>query len=260
MPDTGCRMPDARYRMPDTGCQIPDARCRIDVAGCNLQGRNKMNIKEVLIQSSRLKELKEFYQSVLELTIESRGNDSIAIGMGRSSLIIEGTNIGSPFYHFAINIPANKIEEARSWLFNKVELLWMEDYKNDIADFRNWHAKSIYFFDPVGNIVELIARFDLGNGSNEKFSSEQFLSISEIGLVFPEIGIEQQTKKIIEECELPYFLKQPPMQHFKVLGDDEGLFIIVPENRNWYPTNKPSGIYPLEITFESAAAVHLMRI
>jgi hypothetical protein len=36
-----------------------------------------------------------------------------------------------------------------------------------------------------------------------------------------------------------------------VLGDDEGLFIIVTENRNWYPTNKPSAIFPLEVTVET---------
>ena len=60
---------------------------------------------------------------------------------------------GKPFYHYAINIPANKIEEAKDWLSNRVRLLWMEDYKDDIADFVNWHAKSIYFYDPAGNIV-----------------------------------------------------------------------------------------------------------
>ncbi|HYJ37829.1 MAG TPA: hypothetical protein VEV87_04400 [Chitinophagaceae bacterium] len=185
------------------------------------------------------------------MRIESRGNSTFSISIGSSSFIIEETSTGNPFYHFAINIPANKIEEARSWLLNKVELLWMEDYKSEIADFRNWHAKSIYFLDPVGNIVELIARFDLANASEERFSSQQFLCISEIGLVFPENEIEEQVKKIIEESQLTYFMKQPPMQHFKVLGDDEGLFIIVPENRNWYPTTKISRIYPLEITFES---------
>ena len=35
----------------------------------------------------------------------------------------------------------------------KVPLIWINDYNSEIADFVNWHAKSIYFFDPAGNIV-----------------------------------------------------------------------------------------------------------
>ena len=31
--------------------------------------------------------------------------------------------------------------------------------------------------------------------------------------------------------------------------DDEGLFIVVPENRNWYPTNVAGGIFPLGVKF-----------
>jgi hypothetical protein len=74
----------------------------------------------------------------------------------------------------------------------------MEDYKSDIADFVNWRAKSVYFFDPAGNIIELIARFDLNNASSEKFSSEQFLSLSEIGLVFPDEQIDEQVRIIMK--------------------------------------------------------------
>jgi len=134
----------------------------------------------------------------------------------------------------------------------------MEDYKSDIADFVNWRAKSVYFFDPAGNIIELIARFDLNNASSEKFSSEQFLSLSEIGLVFPEEQIDEQVRIIMKKCGLAYFLKQPPMQQFKVLGDDDGLFIVVTDKRNWYPTNKPSAIFPLEILIENDGRVELV--
>ena len=152
--------------------------------------------------------------------------------IGNSTLQIEQATAGEPFYHFAINIPSNKIEEAREWLKSKVKLLWMEDYKSDIADFVNWHAKSVYFFDAAGNIVELIARFDLRNETDEMFSSSQFLSINEIGIVFRESDIEQYTEAILTQSQLGYFLKQSPMKQFKAVGDDEGLFIIVTDNRN----------------------------
>jgi|1185.fasta_scaffold52082_1 hypothetical protein len=210
-----------------------------------------MQIRSVQIRTSQVETLKKFYQSTLKLDVESTGSASISIKIGSSILNIDETQDDDPFYHFAINIPSNKIEEARNFLESKVELLWLEDYKSVIADFVNWNAKSIYFFDPVGNIVELIARLDLQNATPKTFSSGEFLSISEIGFVFRESEIEEQTRAILKQTGLTYFLKQRPMEHFKVLGDDEGLFIIVAENRNWYPTNKPSAIFPLEVMVET---------
>ena len=219
-----------------------------------------MILKKILIQTSLLSSLREFYSSVLELNIEHQSQSQINIRIGASVLVIEQTSKAEPFYHFAINIPANKIEEARAWLLNKrIPLLWMDDYQSDVADFINWHAKSVYFFDPAGNIVELIARFDLQNESNNPFSSNEFLSISEMGLVFPEAEIEMQVNTIMKETGLSYFLKQPPMRQFKVLGDDEGLLIVVTENRNWYPTNKPSGIFQLEITLENGVEAKILK-
>ena len=97
---------------------------------------------------------------------------SIVATAGKSKLIFEETDIDvNPYYHFAFNIPSNKFEEAFEWMKQKVELLWLEDYKSYIADFVNWHAKSFYFLDPAGNILELIARFDLNDTVEEKFSS-----------------------------------------------------------------------------------------
>ena len=173
-------------------------------------------------------------------------------------VFVPSTN-GKAFYHFAINIPSNKIEDAKAWLKDKVQLVWMEDYKSDIADFVNWHAKSVYFFDPAGNIVELISRFDLQNPSEGSFGAGQFLSISEIGLVL-EGQLDEETSQLMEKYSLPFFNKQPPLPQFKAIGDDEGLFIIVPRYRNWYPTTKPSDIFPMEINFRQGDSDHLLKL
>src|SRR5689334_16566582 len=102
--------------------------------------------------------LASFYENMLQLPVDNKpGELTVAIGYSRI-IFRPSTSAKSPFYHFAINIPANKIEEAKEWLSGKVELLWIDDYNSDIADFRNWNAKSVYFIDPGGNIVELIAR------------------------------------------------------------------------------------------------------
>ena len=135
---------------------------------------------------------------------------------------------------------------------DKAELIWIKEYKSDIADFTNWHARSIYFYDPAGNILELVARFDLKNKADQPFSSSQFLSVSEIGLVFKEETLSTQTEELIKQYHLSWFDKQPPLPQFKAVGDDEGLFIIVPEKRNWFPTTIPSGMFPMKLRFENA--------
>ena len=210
-----------------------------------------MRVKKLVLQTAHLKTLEEFYSLVLQLHVQSIDDAEIKVTMGDSDLVFIKADHPEPFYHFAINIPANKIEQAKTWLTAKVELLWMDDYKSDIADFRNWNAKSVYFYDPAGNIVELIARFDLRNESNESFSSKQFISISEVGLVFKARDFEQKNAELISSYFLSYFSKQPPLPQFRAIGDDEGLFVLVPEKRDWYPTKKPAGIFPMTVEFES---------
>lgn len=210
-----------------------------------------MKIKKLVLQTAYLKTLQEFYSSILELPVQSLDENKIAIRIGDSDLIFTETTIKEPFYHFAINIPANKIEEAKVWLSNKVKLLWIEDYKSDIADFVNWHAKSVYFYDPAGNILELIARFELDNIASEPFSSRQLLSINEVGLVFTDENFEEEVTSLGNSHSLSYFDKQPPLPKFRAMGDDQGLFVIVPEHRNWYPTDNPSEIFPMSVEFEN---------
>ena len=208
-----------------------------------------MEITRVIFQTSSLKELIAFYSNVLELPTEIKSENKITIRIGSTELVFEQVSGADPFYHFAINIPSNKIEEAKNWLAERTKLIWMEDYKSDVADFMNWHAKSVYFFDPAGNILELIARFDLDNKTDEPFSSAQFLSVSEVGLVIKEDELDKATDDLLQQYHLNYFDKQPPLPQFKAIGDDEGLFIVVPEKRNWYPTSKPCGIFPMEVQF-----------
>ncbi|HEX3165431.1 MAG TPA: hypothetical protein VHQ93_04175 [Chitinophagaceae bacterium] len=174
------------------------------------------------------------------------------IRAGLSKLIFEKTEdpLSYPNYHFAFNIPSNRIQEAHDWLKEKTELLWIEDYQSYITDFRGWNAHSVYFLDPAGNIGELIARADLNDIINEPFSSKHIRNVSEIGLVFPEKGFQRSIEQILKDYKLEYFSKQPPLEKFCAIGNEEGLFIIVPEDRSWYPCkDKPAGIFPMKISF-----------
>jgi hypothetical protein len=209
-----------------------------------------MLLKEIKLQTNHLPPLFHFYKEILNLPVKYE-NGSITVTAGKSVLIFEETDADvDPFYHFAFNIPSNKFEEAFQWMKGKSDLLWLEGYRSYIADFVNWNAKSFYFLDPAGNILELIARFDLNDTVDETFSSTHIRNISEIGLAFPVKSFDNDVNKLLKQYPLSYFDKQPPMPHFRAVGNDEGLFVIVPENRIWFSTkNTKSQIFPMSVSF-----------
>ncbi len=220
-----------------------------------------MFLKEIRLLSGNIAALKTFYGEVLELPVTHTHKRSISITAGRSDLIFEEINDDSnPFYHLAFNVPSNNFTEAFEWIQKRSELLWLEDYKSYIADFVNWRAKSVYFLDPSGNILELIARFDLDDQADELFSSGQIRNVSEIGLVFSEENLDKNMNELLSKYNLRYFPKQPPLKHFRAIGDDEGLFIAVIANRNWFSTEMPSGIFPLEVTFINNHDLHELKM
>ena len=206
-----------------------------------------MRIKELTLHTNNLTAVKDFYGSVISMGINSESSNQVSFQAGATQLIFKESHTDElPFYHFAFNIPSNKIEDAKKWMEGKAELLPVSD-NNYIADFVNWNAKSIYFYDSAGNIVEFIARFDLKNDTIEKFDSSQILSISEMGIVTNDVSA--LTQKLKEEYKVLDFVKSINSETFSAIGDDNGLFILASENRNWYPTQVPSQKSSFEIKF-----------
>lgn len=207
-----------------------------------------MKLEHIQIQTSNIKETAAFYQDILGLSIIENDSEYITIKAGNSILkFIENPQFKS-IYHFAFNIPTNKLDEAIEWCKNKVDLITIED-QNVITHFENWNAHAVYFYDNNGNLLEFIARHDLNNAQTEEFSSKSILNISEIGIVNEnplELG-----NKLIAEHGLSFFSKNNNSEVFTAIGDDEGLLILVRPNRNWYPTQTPSESNKTEIVLEN---------
>lgn len=212
-----------------------------------------MQIKELYLQTADPGQLVLFYRDVLGMQVEQPESDRCIITTRDSILVFDEAQPGAGLvYHFAFNIASNKIQEAAQWLGGKLPLLPMPDDGGIIADFVNWRAQSAYFYDPAGNIVEWIARFDLDDKAPGPFTPDQVYSISEIGLVFPAGQFDPAVEQLMDITGLRDFEKQPPLAGFRALGDDFGLFICVPDNRNWYPTTDcPSAICPLTVRFRA---------
>ena len=207
--------------------------------------RNSMQIKELHIRTNDLPGTEYFYHEVLDLPIEEKSELHLLFRLKQSLLHFNFFDNRPSIYHIAFNIPCNGIAEALQWLKNKISIIPIDD--SLIADFKNWNAKAFYFFDNNKNIIEFIARDDLKNQSDLPFDASSILSVSEVGIVTKHV--EETCLELKNKYGLDYFPKQPPLKDFAALGDDHGLFIVVSENRNWYPTNISSSKHWSRIVF-----------
>src|SRR3954453_13270704 len=117
-----------------------------------------MNILEIEILSDNLVETEMFYAELLGLPTTRKDQNSISFLAGKSILTFIQSNELNPTYHFAFNIPNNKINEAVNWASSKVDLIDSSDSRI-VANFESWNAKAFYFYDNNRNILEFIARF-----------------------------------------------------------------------------------------------------
>ena len=191
-----------------------------------------MKITELQLETHRLAAMKKFYTETLELPLVYANNRSFTVQVGSSRLKFYRTKHEEPSYHFAFNIPENQLNVAKEWLSSRTELI--EKNGESKFHFSKWNADAIYFYDPAGNIGELIARHNLPNASDNPFSSQSILSISEIGYPVEDVTLFCQHLK----AELRLKLWDGDEKNFAALGDEEGLVIIVPVGRIWYPTDK----------------------
>ena len=194
-----------------------------------------MDILEIEILTDNLDETEKFYSKLLGLQTKNKDQNSISFLAGQSTLTFIKSHKLNPKYHFAFNIPRNKLDEAIKWISAKLDLIKNAD-NGIVTNFESRNAKAIYFFDNNGNILEFIARFDLDNDSDKPFCISSIQSISEIGIVAD--APIKLADKLVEENNLYFFAKGSKSEKFVALGNDNGLFIIVETNRKWYPTEQ----------------------
>lgn len=216
-----------------------------------------MKILELELLTDSITETETFYNDVIGLQTISKDSLSISFVAGATKLTFRSSENLKPVYHFAFDIPNNKLLEAFAWIEKKTEILEVIPPEK-IADFYNWNAKSFYFYDNNGNILEFIARFSLDNASEKPFDGLSILSVSEIGFVTK--NVSQLSDEMFNKYGLSVFPKQPKLNKFIVLGTDTGLFILVEENRDWYPTHKKSKSFYTKVVFDSDGETRKIEI
>jgi catechol-2,3-dioxygenase len=114
----------------------------------------------------------------------------------------------------------------------------------DEFHFQRVNRHAVYFADPAGNILELIARHNLKDGSPGRFSLTDVLYVNHFGFVVDDVmkSIEQIRKALHLQ------LRQPPVDTFAQLGDEHRHLVLVSRERLWLPEGtKPAKVFSSEV-------------
>ena len=190
-----------------------------------------MQIDHLELLAPDLPALRDFYAGRFGLTVLPSPPDRLELQVGTTRLVFMQAPEGwTGCYHFAFNIPENQYQEAKSWLAARVPLAAAADGRDEFWS-DDWNADILYFFDPAGNIGELIARHTLACASDAPFGPASLLAVSEVGLATPDVPAT------IADLSARLGLRPygETSDTFAPVGDERGLFIIVHAGRIWFP-------------------------
>lgn len=195
-------------------------------------------------RSDRLDALREFYRRTLGL--EQTGENGVRAGVSELSF---QDGDGRPFYHFAFLVPGDRFDAAREWAAGRVTVLGGGDIDDVVFDFANWNALALYFHDPAGNIVELIAHRELEeNGRNGSFDASELVGLSEVGLV----GDPSELAQGLEQLGVHLWDGAVAPQRLAFFGERARSLIVVSQGRGWLPTGQSAELHPVEATISGS--------
>ena len=191
-------------------------------------------------------DLRDFYGRELGLPL-----DGEVIVVGETRLRFAVDEGGGAFYHFALLVPGDRFDAAHEWTSDRVEVL------GGVFDSENWDSRAVYFHDPAGNIVELIAHHGLEeSGKTGDFAAEELVGFSELGIV----GDRRLQLRRLEEVGLDLWdgvLDEPNRLAF--VGEKARTLILAPQGRGWVPTERPAEPHPVEVVLDLAGVPTQLR-
>lgn len=198
-----------------------------------------------------------FYNGKLGFPATFTDAETLTISAGASELIFRHEHGFTGIYHFAFNVPVNRLAKARAYLEEQGIPILADANGKTMFNFDFWNAHALYFRDPAGNIAEFIARQELPasiQNSNVSFApADEVISIGEIGL--PVEDPLTLAAYLRESTSIATYRESNP--NFVPLGDANGLFIIVSEGRVWYPdTGIAAQSLPVAVTVVNSLGAH----
>lgn len=217
-----------------------------------------MKFAEVRLPASDVDAQAEFYGNRLGLPIIQRNDDEVHLQAGQSKLVFVKEPTLQPLspeersfapQHFAFNIPEHRLEDAEAWLQARCDLI-PDNAGEVVIHSENWNADSLYFYDPDGNIGELIARHTQPAPHAGAFDSSALLCVSEVGISTHDPAA---TARLACEQLNASVYRTELNDTFVPVGDEDGLFIIVKTGRLWYPNRVlPARSAPITVAIGNA--------
>jgi catechol 2,3-dioxygenase-like lactoylglutathione lyase family enzyme len=211
-----------------------------------------VQIHDLQLPTLALAQQYDFYTQVLDFTILQATPNLFVLQVGASRLTFTCTSdTRAGIAHIAFNIPEHQFPAAKQWLEQRTPLL--RDAKGaDEFFIEAWDAHALYFTDPDGNLLELIARHTLSAAGNRPFSGQSIVNISEIGIVTDDVPAQVAA---IQARSGATAYRGPGSAGFTPVGDEEGLFIVVKRGRMWFPdTGIAAESIPIAIVTGTAEA------
>lgn len=176
----------------------------------------------------------DYFQTVLGLRVESTGSATAQVRLGTTTLKLRvEPSIGAGIQHLAFTIPTGKFGSAKSWLIDRVKLIADVSGQDQFEGPARWNSLSVYFEGPDKSVLELIERRDLPNTREGPFSPADLLCVSEVGVAVPDVRATAGALK--EKAGIEWY-GSAPSDTFAAVGDANGLLILVPTGRAWWPT------------------------
>ena len=212
-----------------------------------------MRIVGLTLDCADLGAQEDFYGGTLGLEVARVGDGSLEVRLRDSTVRFRPAAAGAaPRYHFAINVPPGSIARAAGWVAERHEPLAFHGDPDEEEGATIVHTArgtpAVYFLDPAGNVVELIANVRLGDPGDSlgsAFGPGDLLAVAEIGIAAADPGA---TCAAVEE-----FFGQgalwggAPGWLLTALGDDHAVVIVAPLDRGWIPVALPARPAPTEI-------------
>lgn len=214
-----------------------------------------MNIRTLTLPTHDLAAQHTFYTQILGLTAVSSDACSLTIPVGSSRLTFEQVDDFSGFFHVAFDIPHTLVGQAEDWLRSRLSLLADGQGRSVFPPGDPWNTTNLYFDDPAGNILEVVARHDQLLDGTPPFGPRHLLHISELGVVVPDVP--QAVSDLGQRFGLHAFNGQTDT--FTPVGGHDGMLIVVREGRGWFPVGRPAVPSTFELRFEESGLMHTLR-
>jgi catechol-2,3-dioxygenase len=221
-----------------------------------------MKILDLILNAGDLEGQERFYIAILGLR-DLHHQAMFAVQVGETRLAFRAAPPGPEArYHFAFRVPPGRLEAAVHWLRERAPLL-ADLTGNQRFQSESWNADMVYFADPQGNILELIASRAEAPGQevnpdrlagdrdvDRPFSASEIEGIAEIGIATD--TVTGSVAELVERVPGIAVFSGAGSDSFTAVGDAAARLIIVRRGRIWYPeTGVPTDLLPLDVIIEA---------